>query len=90
MLRTDFTSSSPPTVPRAQSPAELENEMMIFYESMIGNSLLEVELPLSVDKWQTWHLELARERKTQWKNSRILYPHQLFPCAAGALGRLYR
>jgi len=51
-----------------------------FYKSILSGYRMEIELPVAVDKWREWKLELTKEKQKQFKDSELGYARDLEPC----------
>ncbi len=58
----------------------LGSELSRLYQAMVGNDLLDIELPRYVEKWSKWRLTLSRDKARLYKNAIIEYPQELVPC----------
>jgi len=52
------------------------------YQTILQNSLLEVELPYPLAKNERWELKLSGAAHHQWKNPQIIYPDTLISCTS--------
>jgi von Willebrand factor type A domain-containing protein len=58
----------------------LGSELNRFYQAMVSNDLLDIELPHPVEKWSRWKLTLSHDKARLYKNATIEYPQELVPC----------
>lgn len=52
------------------------------YQAIIGDQLLEIELPFTVAKDEHWELKLSDSARRQWKGAHITYPTTLSKCSS--------
>ena len=67
-----------------------EETLSRLYQSIMQDSLLEIELPFPIEKNQRWELKLSDAARRQWKGAQIVYPSILVSCnseVAGSGGR---
>jgi hypothetical protein len=58
----------------------LNANLLRLYQLMLENYLLEVEIPVPVDKWRRWKLEISKEKRRQFKEAAVGYPRELGLC----------
>jgi Mg-chelatase subunit ChlD len=56
------------------------------YQAILGDNLLEIELPFALAKNEHWELRLSEAARRQWKGARITYPTTLVSCTAEVSG----
>ena len=56
------------------------------YETILQNSLLEIEIPFPIAKNEHWELKLSDVARRQWKSARITYPITLISCTSEISG----
>ncbi len=59
-----------------------EETLARLYQTILQDSLLEVELPFSIAKNERWELKLTNAARHQWKNAQITYPGKLISCTS--------
>jgi Mg-chelatase subunit ChlD len=52
------------------------------YQTILGDQLLEIELPFPVAKEEHWELKLSDGARRQWKGAHITYPTTLAKCSS--------
>lgn len=60
--------------------AQISTAMKAFYSRMTKNDLVEIHLPLAVDKHEKWDLKFSPEKKKRFKGVELSYPTTLAPC----------
>jgi hypothetical protein len=63
-----------------------EETLSRLYQSIIQDSLLEIELPFPIEKNQAWELKLSDAARRQWKGAQIVYPSILVSCNSEVAG----
>ena len=63
-----------------------EETLSRLYQSIIQDSLLEIELPFPIEKNQPWELKLSDAARRQWKGAQIVYPSILVSCNSEVAG----
>jgi len=53
---------------------------------ILGDNLLEVELPFPIAKSEHWELRLSSVARNQWKDAQITYPDTMISCNAEVVG----
>lgn len=56
------------------------------YETILRNSLLEIEIPFPSAKDEHWDLKLSDVARRQWKGAQITYPTTLISCTSEISG----
>lgn len=56
------------------------------YETILRDSLLEIELPFPIAKNEPWELKLSDAARRQWKGAQITYPITLISCTSEVSG----
>jgi hypothetical protein len=56
------------------------------YQVILGDSLLEVELPFPIAKNERWELKPSSAARQKWKNAKITYRNTLIGCNAEVSG----
>src|SRR6266403_515372 len=56
------------------------------YETILRDSLLEIELPFPIAKNEHWELRLSDAAHRQWKGAQITYPTTLISCTSEVSG----
>ena len=56
------------------------------YETILRNSLLEIEIPFPIAKNEHWELKLSDAGRRQWKGAQITYPTTLLSCTSKITG----
>lgn len=66
----------------ADSEAKLKSHetLLRLYQAILGDELLEIELPFPIGKNEHWELKLSDRAGRQWKGSHITYPTTLVKC----------
>jgi hypothetical protein len=66
----------------ADSGAKLKSHetLVRLYQTILGNGLLEIELPFPIAKNEHWELKLSDSARRLWKGSHITYPTTLVKC----------
>jgi len=59
---------------------QLQPLLLRMYQQMNSFYLLQVELPIPVDKKRSWDLEVVDEHGTKRKDLDLYYPRELVPC----------
>ena len=59
-----------------------EETMARLYQTILGDQLLEIELPSSMAKEERWELKLSDSARRQWKGAHITYPTTLAKCSS--------
>jgi hypothetical protein len=49
---------------------------------LAGYNLIEVQLPFAPTKLDRWELSLSKEKSREFKDAKLLYPHELLPCSS--------
>lgn len=72
----------------ANTNAKVRSEETLnrLYQTILQDSLLEVELPFPIAKNERWELKLSSAARRQWKNAQITYPDALLSCNAEVFG----
>jgi hypothetical protein len=72
----------------ADSGAKLKAEETLsrLYQTILQDSLLEIELPFPIKKDERWELKLSNSARRQWKGVQITYPATLISCDAEVFG----
>ena len=65
---------------KSEEIERFSREMHRFYQAMVQNYRLEIELPARLDESANWELKFSEEGKANWKNARLNYPVQLAAC----------
>jgi len=60
-----------------------EETMARLYQTILGDQLMEIELPSSMAKDERWELKLSDSARLQWKGAHITYPTALAKCGPG-------
>jgi Mg-chelatase subunit ChlD len=70
----------------ADSEAKLKSQETLarLYQTILGDQLLEIELPFLIAKDEHWELKLADGARRQWKGTHITYPTTLAKCSSSA------
>ncbi len=63
-----------------------EETLNRLYQTILQDSLLEVELPFPIARNERWELKLSSAARRQWKNAQITYPDTLISCNAEVFG----
>jgi Mg-chelatase subunit ChlD len=63
-----------------------EETLARLYQTILQDSLLEVELPFPIAKNERWELKLSSDARRRWKNAQITYPDTLTSCNAEVFG----
>jgi len=68
----------------ADSEAKLKTQETLarLYETILGDQLLEIELPVLVAKDERWELKISDSARHQWKGIHITYPTTLTRCGS--------
>jgi hypothetical protein len=68
----------------ADSEAKLKSQETLarLYQAILGDLLLEIELPFPVAKDERWELKLSDHPRREWKGSHITYPITLDKCGS--------
>jgi len=68
----------------ADSEAKLKPQETLgrLYQTILGDQLLEIELPSSIAKDEHWELKLSNGARRQWKGAHITYPTTLAKCSS--------
>jgi Mg-chelatase subunit ChlD len=68
----------------ADSEAKLKAQETLarLYQTILGDQLLEIELPFPVAKDERWELKLSDGARHQWKGTHITYPTTLAKCGS--------
>jgi hypothetical protein len=56
------------------------------YQTILGDNLLEIELPFPLAKNEHWELKLSDAARRQWKGTQITYPTTLISCNSEVSG----
>jgi Mg-chelatase subunit ChlD len=66
----------------ANSEAKLKSQETLarLYQTILGDQLLEIELPAPITKNEQWELRLSVTARRQWKGALITYPTTLAKC----------
>ena len=56
------------------------------YQTILQDSLLEIELPFPIAKTERWELGLSAPARRRWKDVQITYPAALLSCASEVYG----
>jgi len=59
-----------------------EETMARLYQTILGDQLLEIELPFPMAKDERWELKLSDSARRQWKGAHITYPTTLAKCSS--------
>jgi hypothetical protein len=70
----------------AEAKVKSDETLNRLYQVILGDSLLEVELPFPIAKSEHWELKLSSAARRQWKNAQITYPDTLISCNAEVSG----
>ena len=65
---------------------KVEETLSRLYQTMVQDSLLEVQLPLPITKTEHWELKLSDTARRQWKGAQLTYPSSLLSCSAEVYG----
>lgn len=63
-----------------------EETLSRLYQSIMQDSLLEIELPFPIEKNQRWELKLSDAARRQWKGAQIIYPSIFVSCNSEVAG----
>jgi hypothetical protein len=63
-----------------------EEVLARLYQTILQDSLLEVELPFPIAKSEHWEVKLSSAARHQWKDAKIIYPDTLISCDAEVVG----
>jgi Mg-chelatase subunit ChlD len=68
----------------ADSEAKLKSQETLtrLYQTILGDKLLEIELPFPIAKNELWELKLSDSARRQWKGINITYPTTLVKCSS--------
>jgi Mg-chelatase subunit ChlD len=68
----------------ADSEAKLKSQETLarLYQTILGDKLLEIELPFPIAKNEQWELKLSDSARRQWKGTHITYPTTLVKCSS--------
>jgi hypothetical protein len=68
----------------ADSEAKLKSQETLtrLYQTILGDKLLEIELPFPIAKNEEWELRLSDSARRQWKGTHITYPTLLVKCSS--------
>jgi Mg-chelatase subunit ChlD len=68
----------------ADSEAKLKAQETLarLYQTILGDQLLEIELPFLVTKDARWELKLSERHRREWKGAHITYPITLDKCGS--------
>ena len=68
----------------ADSEAKLKAQETLtrLYQTILGDQLLEIELPFPAAKDERWELKLSDRSRREWKGTHITYPTTLAKCGA--------
>jgi hypothetical protein len=68
----------------ADSEAKLKSQETLarLYQTILGDKLLEIELPFPLAKNEQWELKLSDSARRQWKGTHITYPTTLVKCSS--------
>lgn len=58
-----------------------ETALLTLDRQIANYALVDLVLPTSVTKRERWTLSLTKEKSSELKGARLLYPHELLPCA---------
>jgi len=66
----------------ADSEAKLKSQETLarLYQTILGNKLLEIELPFPIAKNERWELRLSDGARRRWIGTHITYPTTLMKC----------
>ena len=66
------------------SKAKLKSQETLarLYQTILGDQLLEIELPFLIAKDEHWELKLSDDARRQWKRTHITYPTTLAKCSS--------
>jgi hypothetical protein len=70
----------------AESKVNSEETLRRLYQTILEDSLLEVELPFAISKNEYWEIKLSSAARRRWKNVKITYPDTLVSCNAEVSG----
>lgn len=72
----------------ADADAKVTSEEMLnrLYQTILQDSLLEIETPLPLTRNERWELKLSSDARHRWKNAQITYPEMLIGCSAEVSG----
>jgi Mg-chelatase subunit ChlD len=72
----------------ADSEAKLKTQETLarLYQTILGDSLLEIELPFPIAKNEHWELKLSDGARRHWKGAQITYPTTLISCNSEVSG----
>jgi von Willebrand factor type A domain len=70
----------------ADSKVNSEETLRRLYQTILEDSLLEVELPFAISKNEYWEIKLSSAARRRWKNVKITYPDTLVSCDAEVSG----
>lgn len=70
----------------AETKVKSEETLNRLYQTILQDSLLEVELPFLIVKNERWELKLSNTARRQWKGAQITYPTILVSCSAEVFG----
>jgi hypothetical protein len=76
-INTPFARGEPTNPKEAERIAQL---MRSFYQGMAQAYLLEVELPMALNKPSFWELKFSAQGRERWKDGRVNYPTELALC----------
>jgi Mg-chelatase subunit ChlD len=63
-----------------------EETLSRLYQTIVRDTLVEIELPLPIAKTVTWELRLSDSARRQWKGAQLTYPTNLLGCASEVYG----
>ncbi len=72
----------------ADSEAKLKSQETLarLYQAILGDNLLEIELPFPIAKNEQWELKFSAGARRQWKGAQITYPTTLISCNSEVSG----
>lgn len=70
----------------AESKVNSEETLRRLYQTILEDSLLEVELPFAISKNEYWEIKLSSAARRRWKDVKITYPDTLVNCNAEVSG----
>jgi len=70
----------------AEAKVKSDETLNRLYQVILGDNLLEVELPFPIAKNEHWELKLSGAARLQWKGAQITYPTTLFSCNSEVSG----
>ena len=63
-----------------------QETLLRLYQAILGDNLLEIELPTPLARNEHWELKLSETARRRWKGAQITYPKTLVSCTAEVSG----